>query len=79
VDDGWVPTLVDPKKPKAAARFAVCALERAGAIRAAPDQHWAASDANERTEDFIYHEDAVLVICSERRREYVKPECVSAQ
>jgi hypothetical protein len=31
------------------------------AIRAALDQHWAASDANDsETEHFIYHEDAVL-------------------
>ncbi|MGB0007066.1 MAG: nuclear transport factor 2 family protein, partial [Candidatus Sulfotelmatobacter sp.] len=30
-------------------------------IRAALDQHWAASDANDfETEHFIYHEDAVL-------------------
>src|SRR5258708_28488041 len=30
-------------------------------IRAALDQHWAASDANDfETERFIYHEDAVL-------------------
>jgi hypothetical protein len=30
-------------------------------IRAALDQHWAASDANDsETEDLIYHEDAVL-------------------
>jgi ketosteroid isomerase-like protein len=31
-------------------------------IRAALDQHWAASDANDfETEHRIYHEDAVLV------------------
>ena len=31
------------------------------AIRAALDQHWAASDANDfETEHLIYHEDAVL-------------------
>ncbi len=35
--------------------------ERAQAIRAALDQHWAASDANDfETEHLIYHEDAVL-------------------
>jgi ketosteroid isomerase-like protein len=35
--------------------------ERDREIRAALDQHWAASDANDfETEHFIYHEDAVL-------------------
>jgi ketosteroid isomerase-like protein len=35
--------------------------EREQAIRAALDQHWAASDANDsETEHRIYHEDAVL-------------------
>jgi hypothetical protein len=35
--------------------------ERDQAIRAALDQHWAASDANDfETEHLIYHEDAVL-------------------
>src|ERR1700693_6081531 len=35
--------------------------ERDRAIRAALDQHWAASDANDfQTEHLIYHEDAVL-------------------
>jgi hypothetical protein len=34
---------------------------RAQAIRAALDQHWAASDANDfETEHLIYHDDAVL-------------------
>ncbi len=38
-----------------------CSGARDQEIRAALDQHWAASDANDfETEHFIYHEDAVL-------------------
>jgi ketosteroid isomerase-like protein len=38
-----------------------CSGVREQAIRAALDQHWAASDANDfETEHLIYHEDAVL-------------------
>jgi hypothetical protein len=38
-----------------------CSGVRDQKIRAALDQHWAASDANDfATEHFIYHEDAVL-------------------
>src|SRR6478672_7323560 len=38
-----------------------CPLVRDREIRAALDQHWAASDANDfETEHVIYHEDAVL-------------------
>jgi ketosteroid isomerase-like protein len=38
-----------------------CSGVRDQKIRAALDQHWAASDANDfRTEHLIYHEDAVL-------------------
>jgi ketosteroid isomerase-like protein len=38
-----------------------CAVARDPQIRAALDQHWAASDANDfETEHRIYHEDAVL-------------------
>ena len=43
-------------------------------IRAALDQHWAASDANDfETEHRIYHEDAVLDYpqCGERTRAVV--------
>src|ERR1700723_3957102 len=38
-----------------------CSVERDQDIRAALDQHWAASDADDfETEHLIYHEDAVL-------------------
>ena len=38
-----------------------CSKVRDEEIRAALDQHWAASDANDfETEHCIYHEDAVL-------------------
>ncbi len=45
----------DPQKKKPSSSA------RAQAIRAALDQHWAASDANDfETEHLIYHDDAVL-------------------
>jgi hypothetical protein len=43
------------------AKTAQCSGVRDQEIRAALDQHWAASDANDfETEHLIYHEDAVL-------------------
>ena len=54
-------------------------------IRAALDQHWAASDANDfETEHLIYHEDAVLGVPAVRRanhrsKQHTEPTRKSAE